>query len=104
MEARLTERIGSAGARLHTARSRNDQVALDMHMYMKREVAEIAELLLKFEEALLTVAKKHEKTLMPGYTICSVRSRLPLLIICWHISICCSVTSAACWAFGKART
>ena len=68
VEARLTERIGSAGARLHTARSRNDQVALDMHMYMKREVAEIAELLLKFEEALLTVAKKHEKTLMPGYT------------------------------------
>lgn len=68
VEARLTERIGSAGARLHTARSRNDQVALDMHMYMKREVAEIAELLLNFEEALLTVAKKHEKTLMPGYT------------------------------------
>lgn len=68
VEARLTERIGSAGARLHTARSRNDQVALDMHMYMKREVVEIAELLLKFEEALLTVAKKHEKTLMPGYT------------------------------------
>ena len=49
VEARLTERIGSAGARLHTARSRNDQVALDMHMYMKREVAEIAELLIKFE-------------------------------------------------------
>ena len=68
VEARLTERIGSAGARLHTARSRNDQVALDMHMYMKREVAEIAELLIKFEEALLTVAKKHERTLMPGYT------------------------------------
>ena len=68
VEARLTERIGQAGARLHTARSRNDQVALDMHMYMKREVAEIAELLINFEKALLTVAKKHEKTLMPGYT------------------------------------
>lgn len=68
VEARLTERIGSAGARLHTARSRNDQVALDMHMYMKREVTEIAELLLRFEEALLSVAKQHEKTLMPGYT------------------------------------
>ena len=63
VEARLTERIGSAGARLHTARSRNDQVALDMHMYMKREVAEIAELLLKFEEALLTVAKKSFRTI-----------------------------------------
>lgn len=68
VEARLTERIGKAGARLHTARSRNDQVALDMHMYMKREVAEIAELLINFEKALLTVAKKHDKTLMPGYT------------------------------------
>jgi len=68
VEARLTERIGDAGARLHTARSRNDQVALDMHMYMKREVVEIAELLLRFEEALLSVAKKHDKTLMPGYT------------------------------------
>lgn len=68
IEARLTERIGSAGARLHTARSRNDQVALDMHMYMKREVVEIGELLLKFERVLLTVAKEHEKTLMPGYT------------------------------------
>ena len=68
IESRLTERIGSAGARLHTARSRNDQVALDMHMYMKREVVEIGELLLKFEQVLLTVAKEHEKTLMPGYT------------------------------------
>ncbi len=68
IEARLTERIGSAGARLHTARSRNDQVALDMHMYMKREIVEIGELLLKFEQVLLNVAKEHEKTLMPGYT------------------------------------
>lgn len=68
VEARLTERIGAAGARLHTGRSRNDQVALDMHMYMKKETAEIGELLLQFEKALLTVAKKHDKTLMPGYT------------------------------------
>ena len=41
VEAALTERIGDAGARLHTARSRNDQVALDMHMYMKRVVTEV---------------------------------------------------------------
>ncbi|MEG1726509.1 MAG: argininosuccinate lyase [Acidaminococcaceae bacterium] len=68
IEARLTERIGSAGARLHTARSRNDQVALDMHMYMKREVVEIGQLLVQFEEALLAVAKQHQQTLMPGYT------------------------------------
>ena len=68
VEARLTERIGDAGARLHTARSRNDQVALDMHMYMKRQIVEIAELLLAFEKEILAVAKKHDKTLMPGYT------------------------------------
>ena len=68
VEASLTERIGDAGARLHTARSRNDQVALDMHMYMKRQLVEIGELLLDFERELLTVAKKHDKTLMPGYT------------------------------------
>ncbi|MBR1660761.1 MAG: argininosuccinate lyase [Acidaminococcaceae bacterium] len=68
IEARLTERIGDAGARLHTARSRNDQVALDMHMYMKRQLVEIGELLLNFERELLMVAKKHDKTLMPGYT------------------------------------
>ncbi len=68
VEARLTERIGDAGARLHTARSRNDQVALDMHMYMKRQIVEIAELLLEFEKVILAVAKQHDKTLMPGYT------------------------------------
>ena len=68
VEAALTEKIGDAGARLHTARSRNDQVALDMHMYMKREVTEVIDLLIRFEEALLTMAEKHLKTLMPGYT------------------------------------
>ncbi|WP_071143191.1 argininosuccinate lyase [Acidaminococcus timonensis] len=68
VEAALTEKIGDAGARLHTARSRNDQVALDMHMYMKKEVTEIMDLLIQFEQALLTMAEKHLKTLMPGYT------------------------------------
>ncbi|NLY83480.1 MAG: argininosuccinate lyase, partial [Acholeplasmataceae bacterium] len=53
IEARLTERIGSAGARLHTARSRNDQVALDMHMHMKRQIVEIGELVLRLEKVLL---------------------------------------------------
>ncbi|MDO4179007.1 MAG: argininosuccinate lyase [Phascolarctobacterium sp.] len=68
VEARLTERIGAPGARLHTCRSRNDQCCLDMHMYLKRELAETAELLIEFEKAVLAVAKKHSKTLMPGYT------------------------------------
>ena len=68
VEAALTERIGDAGARLHTARSRNDQVALDMHMYMKRVVTEVMDLVIRFEEALLMVADKNQDTLMPGYT------------------------------------
>lgn len=68
IEARLTEKIGAAGARLHTARSRNDQVALDMHMYVKRQVTEMAALLIQLEETLLVSAKAHLKTLMPGYT------------------------------------
>ncbi len=68
VEARLTEKIGDAGARLHTARSRNDQVALDMHMYTKREVTEVMDLLIAFEEALLSMAEKHVRSLIPGYT------------------------------------
>ena len=85
IEARLTERIGAAGARLHTARSRNDQVALDMHMYMKREVCGNCRTLVQFEEALLSVAKKHDKTLMPGYTHLQRAQPITLRIICWHI-------------------
>lgn len=68
IEARLTEKIGSAGARLHSARSRNDQVALDLHMYMKREIVEISELITSFQAVLLELAEKHKDTIMPGYT------------------------------------
>ena len=68
IESRLTERIGDAGAKLHTARSRNDQVSLDMHMYMKKEVAEIAKLILNLQKVLLKLATEHQKTIMPGYT------------------------------------
>lgn len=68
IEKRLTDKIGPAGAKLHTARSRNDQVALDMHMYMKKEGAEVAALILDLEKVLLELADKHNKTIMPGYT------------------------------------
>ena len=68
IEAALTKKIGAAGERLHTARSRNDQVALDTHMYAKKIVAELGELLLKLEEALLFTAGQHTDTVMPGYT------------------------------------
>lgn len=68
IEQRLTERIGAAGGRLHTARSRNDQVALDTHMYLKDEIKEIAGLLLHLQETILDLAGKHLETIMPGYT------------------------------------
>ncbi|MCX7779944.1 MAG: lyase family protein, partial [Negativicutes bacterium] len=68
IEKRLTERIGPVGGKLHTARSRNDQVALDTHMYLKREIAAIGRLLSGLQEAILTVAAKHCDVIMPGYT------------------------------------
>ncbi len=68
IEKRLTERIGEAGGRLHTARSRNDQVALDTHMYVREQVAEIAKLLFDLEQAILDTAQKYPDVIMPGYT------------------------------------
>lgn len=68
IEKRLTDRIGEAGGRLHTARSRNDQVALDTHMYVRKEVANIAKILLDMEKALVETAEKYSDVIMPGYT------------------------------------
>lgn len=68
IEKRLTERIGAVGGKLHTARSRNDQVALDTHLYLKRELKAIAELLLNLQQVLLTVAERNSDVIMPGYT------------------------------------
>ena len=68
IEKRLTEEIGDAGARLHTARSRNDQCALDLHMYMKRNIAPLSEKLNAVLEALLAASKKYQDVILPGYT------------------------------------
>lgn len=68
IEKRLTEEIGDAGARLHTARSRNDQCALDLHMYMKRNIARLSEKLIAVLEALLDASKKYQDVILPGYT------------------------------------
>ena len=68
VEAILTERIGDAGRRLHTARSRNDQVALDMRLYVKEEIQNIVKLAKDFQETLVRVAREHLNTIMPGYT------------------------------------
>ncbi len=68
IEQLLTERIGAPGAKLHTARSRNDQVALDLRMYLKEEVRETIALLVKLQHTLLNLAETHLETIMPGYT------------------------------------
>lgn len=68
IEKRLTDAIGDAGARLHTARSRNDQVAVDTHMYMRRQIGRLAEKLIAVEEALLFISKKYKDVILPGYT------------------------------------
>ena len=68
VEALLTERIGAAGKRLHTARSRNDQVAVDLRLYLHREIGEIVDQILDLQEAILAKAKEHQNTVMPGYT------------------------------------
>jgi argininosuccinate lyase len=68
IEAALTKRIGAVGAKLHTARSRNDQVALDLRLYVKAEIEEILARLLAVQIALLNLAEQNADIIMPGYT------------------------------------
>ena len=68
IEAVLTKRIGAAGAKLHTARSRNDQVALDLRLYVKTEAAEVCTRLRELQRALLSLAERHQAVILPGYT------------------------------------
>jgi argininosuccinate lyase len=68
IETFLTERIGQTGKRLHTARSRNDQVALDFRMYVKSEITVIVKMILELEQVLVKKAKENLDTVMPGYT------------------------------------
>ncbi|MBQ6471185.1 MAG: argininosuccinate lyase [Victivallales bacterium] len=68
VESRLTERIGQAGARLHTGRSRNDQVATDERLYMRYECAQTIRRLRKMQEALLSLAEQYPTVIMPGFT------------------------------------
>ena len=68
VEANLIERIGDAGKRLHTGRSRNDQVALDMKLYCRDEIDELDELVRKLLEELLAIMEANTDTFMPGFT------------------------------------
>lgn len=68
VESELTKRLGDTGKRLHTARSRNDQVALDIRMYLKDEVKEIIPMIRELIGVLCDIAEKNTDTIMPGYT------------------------------------
>ena len=68
IEKRLTEKIGPVGGKLHTARSRNDQVATDVRLYVRSEVKEILHLLKELRKAFVEQAEKHLDVVMPGYT------------------------------------
>jgi argininosuccinate lyase len=68
IESALTSRIGPAGAKLHTARSRNDQVALDLRLYLRFEVDEICRLITGLQRALVGLGEKYRETILPGYT------------------------------------
>ena len=68
IEKALTDDIGEAGGRLHTARSRNDQVALDTHLYVRRQTVEVQKLIINLQQSIIKAAEKHRAVIMPGYT------------------------------------
>jgi argininosuccinate lyase len=68
IEARLTALVGDAGKRLHTGRSRNDQVATDVRLWLRGEIDQLAPLLTQMQRALVELAAKHSDTVMPGFT------------------------------------
>ena len=68
IESALTERIGDAGKKLHTGRSRNDQVATDLRLYVRDGIDQISGLITKLQEGLVEIASKEASTIMPGFT------------------------------------
>lgn len=68
IEATLTDKIGEAAKKIHTGRSRNDQIALDERLYVKRVIPDLQKKIMRLIETLCTLAKQHTKTLMPGFT------------------------------------
>ena len=68
IELLLTRKVGEVGKKLHTGRSRNDQVALDVRLYVRDEIGRVQELLRGFQRSLVSMAESHVNTIMPGYT------------------------------------
>ena len=68
IESALTEKIGETGKKLHTGRSRNDQIATDLRLYSRSQIDEICELITEFQRALVELAEKEANTVLPGFT------------------------------------
>jgi len=68
IEARLTDKIGITGKKLHTGRSRNDQVATDIRLYLRDSIDQILSILLRLQHGILSLAAQHTTTIMPGFT------------------------------------
>jgi argininosuccinate lyase len=83
IESILTEKIGAAGKKLHTARSRNDQVATDLRLYLKEEIDEIVKMIDNLIMLFDKLMKEHENTILPGYTH---MQRAQPVTLAWHIS------------------
>lgn len=94
VEKTLTARIGDTGKKLHTARSRNDQVAVDTRLYLRRMADEEKEALLRLVRTLVALAKAHTETILPGYTHLRARSPSASHSSFWRTRIC----SCAIWS------
>jgi argininosuccinate lyase len=75
IEARLTQLVGDAGKRLHTGRSRNDQVATDVRLWLRGEIDLIGDLLIALQKALVDIAEKNVEVILPGFTHLQVAHR-----------------------------
>jgi argininosuccinate lyase len=85
VERVLTQRIGNLGKKIHTGRSRNDQVATDFKLYMRHKAADVLGLLLKLQKSIYELAKKHKNRIMPGYT--HLQQAQPILFSHYLMSI-----------------
>ena len=95
IEAELTRRIGDAGAKLHTARSRNDQVALDLRLYLRAECDSIRDRLRELQSALVPLADRERAVIIPATRISSAPSPYILPTICSPTWRCWNAISAA---------
>ena len=95
IEKRLVELVGDAGKRLHTGRSRNDQVATDIRLWLREEIDTLIELLRQLRRALATVALDNAGTIMPASPTCRWPSPSPSATTCWPTPRCSAATPSA---------